>query len=177
MHGDSGGMSAGKVFGFLRKECLEILPAFIFFALMFTIVLVTRALTLEEYGITPHASAAAVIGALLVSKAILVADRIPYLNLYPKFPLFWNVLLKTAVFSLLTFLFLFIEEWIRQIHKHQGMAEAIRQFSSDVIWPFFWSSEIWIAVLLLFYCAGTEFFRAVGNERVKEIFFRTRKQD
>jgi hypothetical protein len=170
-------MNPGKIFDFLKKECQEILPAFIFFALMFTIVLVTRALTLEEYGITPHASATAVIGALLVSKAILLADRIPYLNLYPKFPLFWNVLLKTVVFSLLTFLFLFIEEWIRQVHKHQSVAEAFRQFSNDVVWLFFWSSEIWIAVLLLFYCAGAEFFRAVGVDKAKEIFFLKRKPD
>ena len=96
-----------KIFGTIKKDFLEILPAFIFFLFMFHIVVVTRGLALKEYGITPHASAVAVLGALIVSKAIFIADKFPFLNFYPRRPLILNVLAKTAAFGTLTFLFLF----------------------------------------------------------------------
>lgn len=160
-----------KILGKIRKELSEILPAFVFFFIMFHILIVTRSLMLKEYGITPRASTIAFVGALIVSKAIFLADKFPFLNFYPARPLILNVLLKTMAFGALTFLFLFIEEFFHQIHKHGGFAAAFERLASDVAWPVFWTGEIWITVLLLFYCAAVELARAVGTERTKTIFF------
>jgi len=164
-----------KIISSIRKELLEILPAFIFFLFMFQILLVTKALTLEEYGITFHASAVAIVGALFVSKAILVADKLPFLNLYPRWPLIWNVVLKTVVFSIFVFLFLFVEELLRQAHKLGGLIAAYKRLGTDVIWPVFWTGDIWLNILLLFYCATAELTRAVGADKVKKIFFSRRR--
>ena len=165
-----------KIIARIRKELLEVLPAFTFFLIMFSILGVTKALTLKAYGITVHASAVAVIGALIVAKAILIANKLPFLNLYPGKPLIWNVVLKTIVFGAITFLFLFIEELLRQSHRYGGIAEAYRHLRTDVVWPAFWVREIWITVLLLFYCAAVELARVVGFDRVKEIFFGASKR-
>ena len=155
----------------IKQEVLEILPAFIFFFVMFQILLVTRSLTLKEYGITPRASAVAFLGALIVSKAIFVTDKFRFLNLYPRWPLLWNVILKTVAFSFFTFLFLFIEEWFHQADKHGSFVVAYEWVVSDVVWPVFWSGDIWITVFLLFYCAAVELTRAVGAEKIRSIFF------
>ena len=160
-----------KILQKIRKEFLEILPAFLFFFLMFQILSITRALTLREYGITLHGHCVALLGAVIVAKAILIADKFPFLNFYPARPLLLNVLAKTAAFGTLTFLFLFIEELFHQSHKHGSFAAALEHLASDVAWSVFWSGEIWITVLLLFYCAAVELARAVGTERTKTIFF------
>lgn len=160
-----------KVFSVIRKDLSDVLPAFIFFLVMFHVVMVTRSLMLEEYGITTRASFVAVIGALVVAKVIFIADKFPFLNLYPRRPLLWNVLLKVAAFSLFVFLFQFGEEMFRQSHKHGGFSKAYEYLAKDMAWPVFWSSEIWVMVLLLFYCAAVELIRAIGTARAKEIFF------
>ena len=155
----------------IKKEFLEILPTFIFFLVMFHVLFVTRALTLKEYGIASHAHAMALLGALMVSKAIFIADKFPFLNFYPRRPLIFNVLSKTVAFALFTFLFLFTEHVLRQAHKHGSFAAAFEHLTTDVSWPVFWSGEIWVMVLLLFYCAGVELSRAMGIDKTKAIFF------
>ena len=160
-----------KIFIRIKKELLEVLPTFIFFLIMFQILVVTRALTLKAYGITAHSTAIAVIGALVVAKAVRIADKLPFLNLYPKKPLVWNAVLKTVVFGIITSFFLFIEELLRQSHEYGGIAAGYRHLKTDVVWPAFWSREIWITVLILFYCAAIELARAIGPIKVKEIFF------
>ena len=160
-----------KIFARIKKGLLEVLPAFIFFLIMFQILVVTRALTLKAYGITVHSTAIAVIGALVVAKATWIADKLPFLNLYPKKPLVWNTVLKTVVFGIITTFFLFIMELLRQSHEYGGIAAGYGHLKTDVVWPAFWAREIWITVLLLFYCVAVELARAIGPIKVKEIFF------
>ena len=137
-----------KIIGRIKKELLEVLPAFIFFLIMFHVLVVTRALTLKAYGITVHSTTIAVIGALIVAKAILVADKLPFLNLYPGKPLAWNVVLKTVVFGIITFLFLFIEEIIHQSHQYGGLVVGYEHLKTDVVWPAYWR-DLCIRVSLL----------------------------
>ncbi len=160
-----------KIFIRIKKEFLEVLPAFLFFLIMFYVLVVTRALTLKAYGITAHFTAIAVIGAFMVAKAVLIADKLPFLNLYPRTPLVWNAVLKTVVFSIITFFFLLIEELLHQSHKYGGIAVGYGHLKTDVIWPAFWSREIWITILLLFYCVAIEFVRVIGSDKVMQIFF------
>ena len=165
------GASMRKILEKIRKEVLEILPAFLFFLVMFHILMVTRSLTLREFGIRPHASAVAVIGALIVSKAVFIVNKFPFLNLYPRCPLFWNVLLKTAVFSGVTFIFLFIEEWLHQADKLGSFAVAFKHLTAGAVSPVFWSGDLWVTLLLLFYCVAAELTRVIGIDRTKKIFF------
>jgi hypothetical protein len=158
------------------KELRDVMPAFIFFLIMFHILVITRALTLRAYGITVHMTAIAVIGALIVAKAILIADKFPFLNLYPRKPLIWNAVLKTIVFGLITFLFLYIEEFIHQSRQYGSIASGYEHMETNVIWPTFWAREIWITILLLFYCSAVELARVVGADKVKEMFFGRKKR-
>ena len=161
-----------KILGKIKEELLEILPAFIFFFAMFHILVVTRALALKQYGITANASAVALIGALVVAKVILIADRIPFLNTYPKKPLIWNVVTKAGVFTAIAFIFLIIEELIRQARHFGGLSNALASFGDNIIWPVFCIRVMWLAVLLLFYCAAVELFRVIGARKAFEIFFK-----
>lgn len=165
-----------KVMERIGREFLRILPAFIFFLVMFHILVITRALALKQYGITAASSTIAVIGALIVAKVILIADRIPLLNQYPKRPLIWNIILKTITFNAVAFIFLIIEELIRQARHYGGFSNAIASFREHVIWPIFGIRLMWLAILLLFYCAAVEFFRVIGPRKALEILFTKAKK-
>ena len=165
-----------KIGSWLKKEAIHILPAFIFFLIMFHILIVTRAMALRQYGIMPASSAFAVIGALIVAKVILIADRIPFLNLYPKKPLIWNVILKTVVFVSIALLFIILEEIVHGARKYGGLVNAKEAMANQIVWLAFWARGIWIAVLIFLYCAAVELSRVVGADKLKEIFFGNRKR-
>ena len=160
-----------KMISRIKKELLDVIPAFIFFLVMFYVLAITRALVLKAYGITVHSATVALIGALIVSKVILITNKLSFLNLYPKKPLIWNVVLKTIVFGTVTLAFLFIEELLRQSRQFGGMAAGYEHLKTNVEWPAFWARDIWLTVLLLFYCAAVELYRVVGEDKVKDIFF------
>lgn len=173
--GNRGGADVKNILGAIGKAFIEILPAFLFFLVMFHVVLFTRMLTLREFGITPHASAVAIIGALLVAKVIFIADKFAFLNFYPHRPLIWNVLLKTAAYCILIFLFLYVEELFHLRHRYGSFASGYGHLRSAVVWPIFWTEEIWLTVLLFFYCTAVELVRVIGAAKVKEIFFKRGK--
>jgi hypothetical protein len=126
---------------------------------------------LRQHGIVVAGSAIATLGALIVAKVVLIADRIPLLNLYPRKPLMYNVILKTFVFSLVTLLFIVLEEAFSAGAGTGGFSSALRKMSEDISWEAFWLREIWLFVLIAFYCAASELVRVVGWEKVREILF------
>jgi hypothetical protein len=160
-----------KIFKRVLHLLKEIFPAFVFFLAMFQMLLVTKAIALKQYGITFDISTASVIGALIVAKTVLIADRIPFLNIYPRRPLIWNVVLKTIVFGLIASAFLIIESLIRESRQLGDFSAAWRQFISETSWLSFWAKEAWINILILFYCTAIEFGRVIGSDRAREIFF------
>ena len=42
----------------------------------------------------------------------------------------------------------------------------------EIVWPHFWGVQLWLLVLLLVYCAIRELVRALGRERVTQMFFK-----
>ena len=67
----------GKFLSFIKKEFLEMLPPTIFFFIVFHILYFIKSLIADEYGVSITSSIAATIGALIVGKAILIADNYP----------------------------------------------------------------------------------------------------
>lgn len=157
--------------GRIKKELLSVLPAFIFFLVMFHVMVVTKILVTGQYELLDEASLIAIVGALIVTKVVLIADKLPFLNLYPKKPLIWNVVLKTIVFNIATFLFMIAEELLRGTHARGSFIAALEHIRSAVFWPAFCARGIWLIILIFFYCSAREFFRVVGFGKVKEIFF------
>ncbi len=167
--------SMEKIFTHIKKGIREILPSFIFFFIMFHLLLATRALTLKEFGITTHMSLTALIGALVVAKAIFISDRFPFLNLYPKKPLIWNVICKTIMYGLITLLFLIVEEMVHQSRRYGSFSIGYERMGTDIVWPVFWAREIWVTVFLIFYSAAVEVSRVIGIEKVKSMLFKKSK--
>ena len=94
-----------KVLLFLKKEFLEMLPPTVFFFVAFHIVAFARSLLAEQFGITVSSSVAATIGALIVGKAILIADPLPLSNWFGHKRLIYNVVWKVFLYSIIILLF------------------------------------------------------------------------
>jgi len=166
----------GKIAASLKHEIEEVIPPTIFFFVTFHVIAITRALMLEEYGITVPSFAAATIGALIVAKVILVVDLLPFVNRYRDKPLIYNVSWKTLIYVLAALLVRYIEHLISFARKHENLLEANRHLLAEVVWPHFWAVQIWVLVLMFVYCAVVELIRLLGAERVRQMFFGVPRQ-
>ncbi len=155
-----------------KEEFFEVLPTTIFFFFAFHVIALTNALMLREHGIDIANQAAATIGALLVAKVVLVADKLPWINKFPNKPLIYNVAWKTLIYVGGTLVVRFAEHLLPYLLDHEPLDIAIRHHLSEVVWSHFWAIQIWLLVLFLVYSAGRELVRALGSERVLNIFFR-----
>ena len=80
---------------------------------------------------------------------------------------------KTLLFGIVALLFRFIEELIELASKHGGVVAATKVIFHEISWPLFWVLALWVLGGLLVYALASELVRAVGSEKVKDIFFGT----
>ncbi|MDH3437898.1 MAG: hypothetical protein OEN48_13030 [Betaproteobacteria bacterium] len=157
----------------MKHEFKEAIAPAIFFFIAFHLVAATKTLILEAYKMTPTGVAVATVVALTVAKAVLIADKLPFISRFSGKPLILSVLWKTAIYGVLCFVFRCIEELIPFLLKHEGLGTAVEHLISDVSWPHFWALQIWLMVALILYNAVTELDKHLGEGSMRRVFFGT----
>lgn len=163
-----------KVLKFLQTEFLEMLPPTIYFLLVFHTVAFARALMAEQYGINFASSVSATIGALIIGKAILIADALPFVNKFREKGSAYNVAWRMLIYISIILLIQYLEEFIPLISKHESFVTAIEHVHEGRQWPQFWATFILCSIFLLFYSLSTEVIAAIGRNELLKIFFRSK---
>src|SRR5208282_6631710 len=82
---------------FIIKEIREALPAIVFFAAGFNLVVLTTQLILDDYGAQLAGFMVATAAALLVGKAVLVANALPFFRRFDNAPLIQPIVFQAVV--------------------------------------------------------------------------------
>jgi len=160
-------------------EFYEILPPTIFFFFGFNLILFTKRLILADYLIQFTGFAIATVSALIVGKAVLVADAMPFLRRFDHAPLAWPILFKTVVYTIFVFIARLLEAFAHYVFDggkvgHGGFIESqLGAFN----WDRFISTQMWIFVLFLVYVTGSEINQLLGDGELFKIFFRRRSSE
>jgi hypothetical protein len=160
-----------KVAETLKDEVLELIPPTIFFFIAFHIIALSKALILRQYGISASATAGVAIGALLVGKAVLFADLLPFVNLFPNKPLIYNIVWKTIIYGIAATFVHYLEELIPVWWRMGDFVAANHRLWQEMVWPHFWVIQLWLLVLLFVYCLGSEWVHVVGPREARKMFF------
>jgi hypothetical protein len=155
----------------LKHELVEAIPTAVFFFIAFQVIIFSRALMLEQYGVRISTFSTATIAALIVAKVILIADLLPFVNRFHEKPIIYNVVWKTMIYLVGALLVRYIEHLIHFVRKYGDFALANRQLIDEVIWPNFWAVQIWLMMTFLVYCTLRELTRVLGGEQMKRLFF------
>ena len=156
----------------LKHELLQLTPVVLFFFIAFQLLALSQSLIMKEYGIRAGTFLAATILALVVAKVVVITDLLPMLNRFPEKPLVYNVVWKTAIYFIASLGVRYAEHLIDFWRKSASFAIANRRMFAEIVWPHFWAVQLWLLILLLVYCAVRELIRALGKERVIQMFFR-----
>jgi uncharacterized membrane protein YczE len=106
----------------IKHEVKSILLTTLYFAAWFLSMLALKDLILAEHRIEVVGVSKALIGALIVAKAVLILDRVPLTG----GPAWVDVLVGTALFALGVFVVLIAERGIEGRHGPEGFFGAVR---------------------------------------------------
>ena len=155
----------------LKEEFFKLLPPTIYFFVALHIVAFVRVLMLEKTGIAPSSSISIAVAALILGKAVLIADMLPLINRFPHKPLIYNIAWKTVIYLLISAVIHYLERLIDFWRETGGFVAGNQKLLSEIIWPHFWAIQIILFVLIAMYCTMHELVRVIGKEKVLRIFF------
>jgi hypothetical protein len=155
----------------LKEEFLALLPPTIFFFVALHIVAFVRVLMLKGTGISPLSSLSVAVAALILGKAVLIADMLPMINRFPDKPLIYNVAWKTLLYMVMATLIHYLERLIDFWRQAGGFVAGNEKLFSEMVWPHFWAIQIILFVLIAMYCTIHELVRVIGREKLMRIFF------
>jgi hypothetical protein len=164
----------GRVLAWLAEEFRHALPAMVFFAIGFNLVVLSMNLVLAQYFIHFGGFLVATTAALVVGKAVLVADKMRFLRRFDTAPLIRPILFKTLVYWAFVFVARLIEAWVHyaiDTGRLTGFAAfTVEQFS----WHRFLFIQLWILVLFLIYSTASELNSAFGHGELVRVLFTRR---
>src|SRR5204862_7712902 len=154
----------------LKKEFFELLPPTIFFFVALHIVAFVRVLMLKGTGISPVSTMSIAVAALILGKAVLIADLLPMINRFPNKPLIYNVVWKTLIYLLAATLIHYLERLIDFWRQTGGFVAGNQKLLAEIMWPHFWAIQIILLVLIVMYCTMHVLVRLIGMEKVLRLF-------
>lgn len=155
----------------IKEEIGKLLPPTLFFFVALHLVAILRVLMLQGTGIALGTSASVTVAALVLGKAVLIADLLPFINRYPDKPLVYNIAWKTAIYVLVATLVHYLERLVDFWRETGGLIAGNQKLFTEIVWPHFWAIQILLLVLILMYCMMREFIRVIGRDKVRRMFF------
>lgn len=154
----------------LKEEFLAILPPTIFFFIALHIVGLVRALMTTGTGLPVTSSAQIALAALIIGKAVLLADLWPPMNRFPEKPLIYNIVWKTVIYYVVASFIHYLERLYDFAKEAGGIVAGNEKLLSEIVWPHFWALQIVLLVIILNYCVIRELGRVLGERRMIRIF-------
>jgi hypothetical protein len=166
-------MPKSRLLAFVIKELRELLPPTVFFAVSFNLIVLTTDLILADYRASFANFMVATMAALVVGKAVLVANVTPFLRRFDAAPMIQPVLFKTIVYWAVVFLEKLVEYFVAG-----GTISGIPEYVvTHFTWHRFVAIQIWIFVLFLIYTSVAEFNARLGDGELMKIFFTRRSRE
>ena len=156
----------------VKEEALALLPPTIFFFVALHIIALVRALITAGAGLPVSSSAQIALSALIIGKAVLLADLWPPINRFPHRPLIYNIAWKTVIYYVVATLIHYLERLFDFSRAAGGIAAGNHRLLAEIIWPHVLAVQIVLLVMIFNYCVIRELGRAMGEERMLSLFFR-----
>jgi hypothetical protein len=116
----------------------------------------TTKLLVADYFVAVGSFMLATLAALVVGKAVLVANAMPFLRRYDRAPLIQPILFKTLVYWAVVFVArfeAFVHFWLVD---HNRIGDFLPHMIAIFSWHRFAAIQLWILVLFLIYVTASE---------------------
>jgi len=155
----------------IKEEFLKLLPPTLYFYVALHILWFIRVLMLKQTALSVTSTASIALAALVMGKAVLIADMLPAIHRFPNRPLSYNVAWKTVVYLLVSTVVHYLERLVEFWKKAGGFLAGNERLFAEMVWPHFWALQIVLLLLILIYVTTAEMARFLGKGRLLRIFF------
>ena len=153
------------------------LPPTIFFFIGFNLILWTKRLILQEQGVEFSGFFTAIVAALLVGKAVLVTDSLPFMRRFDGAPMIQPILFKSAIYWVCVLIVRLAEEVVHFVAAGGAISAFGDHFVNHFSLPRFLSVQVWLMVLFLAYVTIHELNQLFGDGELYRLFFRWRSSE
>src|SRR3954447_7427670 len=160
-----------KILKKLKEEFFAILPPTIFFFVALHIVTFIRVLMAKGSHFEPLSTVSIAVAALILGKAVLIADMLPPINRYPHKPLAYNIVWKTLIYLLIASVIHYLERLIDFSRQAGGLVAGNEKLLAEIVWPHYWAVQLILFLVILVYCTAHELVRVIGKEKMLRLFF------
>jgi hypothetical protein len=167
-------MLRSRMVAFVIKEFKEIIPPTLFFVTGFNLIVLTTQLILDDYLVRIGSFLVATTSALVVGKAVLVANALPFLRRFDRAPLMQPILFKTSIYFAVVFVVRFLEKIVEYWFDGGTLAAIPEYVTAHFSWHRFAAIQIWIFVLFLIYVTVTELNTLFGDGELAKILLTRR---
>ena len=175
------GIAAGvahRIGARILHEFREVLPPTIFFFVGFNFVVFTTNLLVAQYSVAVSNFMLATVAALVIGKAVLVANHLPLLRRYDRAPLIQSILFKTAFYWVIVFFARLLERFVHfSLIERNPLGDFFPYLVTTFSWHRFSAISLWILVLFLIYVTASEFSQLFGPGELQRLFFTYRPSE
>ena len=124
-------MPRSRAMAFVLQEIKEALPPIVFFAVGFNLIELTTQLVLDDYLVRFANYLVATMAALVVGKAVLLANVLPIIRRFDNAPLIRPILFKTVIYTVVVFLVRLLEKFVEYLarRRHHSWHPGLRSAS------------------------------------------------
>ncbi|HZT19699.1 MAG TPA: hypothetical protein VFA23_09865 [Dongiaceae bacterium] len=159
-------------------ELREALPPTIFFFVGFNFIVLTTNLLVAQYAVAVSNFMLATLAALVVGKAVLTANAMPFLKLFDRAPLIQPIFFKTAVYWVAVFFARLAERFLRfTLVDGNWPGEFPSYLATSFSWPRFVAISLWILALFLIYVTASEFTQLFGQREILRLMLTSRPSE
>jgi hypothetical protein len=159
-------------------ELRAALPPTIFFFAGFNFVVLTTNLLVADYAVAVSNFMLATVAALVVGKAVITANAMPFLKLFDRAPLIQPILFKTMIYWIAVFFARLAERFVHfSVIEGNPPGDFAAHLVSGFSWHRFIAISLWIFVLFLIYVTATEFSQLLGPPEMRRLLFSYRPSE
>jgi hypothetical protein len=162
----------------ILRQSLGALPPTIFFFVGFNFIVLTTNLLVADYAVAVSNFMLATLAALVVGKAVITANAMPFLKLFDRAPLIQPILFKTAIYWISVFFARLMERFVHfSFVEGNSPGNFLEYLISGFSWHRFTAISLWIFVLFLIYVTASEFIALFGSAEMRRLMFAYRPSE
>ena len=155
----------------------HLLPATIYFFIAFNLIVFTTNLLVHDYWFQLAGFLLASTSALVVGKAVLLADKLRLIDRFRGAPLIQPIIYRTVFYAVVVLFVRLLERLIHLVFDERGFVAATRATLDDFTWEHFAAVQIWIFTTFLIYVTAREVSYLMGEGQMFRLFFRHRSNE
>ncbi|HET7003379.1 MAG TPA: hypothetical protein VFI33_18780 [Puia sp.] len=157
----------------ILKEIKIIARTASYFAIVFILMMVMKTLDLRDYNIEFNGISQALLGALIMSKVIILMEYISLGNWVQRQPAIVDVILRTILYTAGVLIVIVLEKAFEKRHEADSYVKAISYVLNNRDIYHVWATTIGSAASILVYNAFSIVQRAMGKNGLAKLFFST----